>query len=55
MDNLAAYNPKRVRQLIEERGCERLYLPAYSPDYNPIEETFPKGKTLLVHKVGARS
>jgi len=39
MDNLGADRPKRVRELIEERGCELLYLPAYSPDYNQIEET----------------
>jgi DDE superfamily endonuclease len=35
MDNLGAHRPKRVRDLIEERGCELFYLPAYSPDYNP--------------------
>jgi transposase len=28
-----------VRELIEERGCELIYLPAYSPDLNPIEES----------------
>jgi hypothetical protein len=38
MDNLGAHRPKRVRELIEARGCELLYLPAYSPDLNPIEE-----------------
>jgi transposase len=47
MDNLGAHRPKRVRELIEERGCELLYLPAYSPDYNPIEEAFAKIKNLL--------
>lgn len=47
MDNLAAHKPKRVRELIEERGCELLYLPAYSPDYNPIEEAFSKIKRFL--------
>jgi transposase len=36
MDNLGAHRPKRVRELIEARGCELLYLPAYSPDLNPI-------------------
>jgi transposase len=44
---LGAHRPKRVRELIEERGCELVYLPAYSPDYNPIEEAFAKIKTLL--------
>jgi transposase len=47
MDNLGAHRPKRVRELIEERGCELLYLPSYSPDYNPIEEAFAKIKHLL--------
>src|SRR3712207_8532606 len=47
MDNLGAHRPKRVRELIEGRGCELVYLPAYSPDYNPIEEAFAKIKNLL--------
>jgi transposase len=47
MDNLGAHRPKRVRELIEERGAELVYLPAYSPDYNPIEEAFAKIKDLL--------
>ncbi|MDQ3795527.1 MAG: IS630 family transposase [Actinomycetota bacterium] len=47
MDNLGAHRPKRVRELIERRGCELLYLPSYSPDYNPIEEAFAKIKGLL--------
>jgi len=33
--------------LIEQRGCELVYLPSYSPDYNPIEEAFAKIKNLL--------
>ena len=33
MDNLSAHKGERVRELIEGRGCELLYLPAYSPDY----------------------
>jgi transposase len=44
MDNLGAHKPTRVRELIEDRGCQLLYLPAYSPDYNPIEEAFSKVK-----------
>ena len=32
MDNLSAHKGHRVRELIEERGCELLYLPSYSPD-----------------------
>ena len=54
MDNLSAHKPARVRQLIEERGCELVYLPAYSPDFNPIEEAFAKLKALL-RKAGART
>lgn len=47
MDNLGAHRPKRIRELIEGRGCELIYLPAYSPDYSPIEEAFSKIKGLL--------
>ena len=54
MDNLGAQRPKRIRELIEQRGCELLYLPSYSPDYNPIEEAFAKIKNLL-RKASARS
>jgi transposase len=54
VDNLGAHRPKRIRELIEQQGCELLYLPAYSPDYNPIEEVFAKIKNLL-RKAAARS
>lgn len=54
MDNLGAHRPKRIRELIEQQGCELLYLPPYSPDYNPIEEAFAKIKNLL-RKATARS
>jgi transposase len=47
MDNLGAHRGERVRELIQERGCELLYLPPYSPDLNPIEEAFSKVKGLL--------
>jgi transposase len=47
MDRLPAHKPRRVRELIERRGCELLYLPGYSPDYNPIEEAFSKIKEIL--------
>jgi len=47
MDNLGAHRPHRIRELIEERGCELVYLPSYSPDYNPIEEAFAKIKNIL--------
>jgi transposase len=54
MDNLSAHKGARVRKLIEERHCELVYLPPYSPDLNPIEEAFSKMKGIL-RKVGARS
>ena len=54
MDNLGAHRPKRIRELIEGQGCELLYLPAYSPDFNPIEQAFAKIKNLL-RKAAARS
>ena len=47
MDNLSAHKGERVRELIEGRGCELLYLPSYSPDFNPIEEAFSKIKNLI--------
>ena len=54
MDNLPAHKPARVRELIEQRGCELVYLPSYSPDFNPIEEAFSKIKG-LVRQAGART
>jgi len=47
MDNLGAHKTERVRELIEGRGCELWFLPAYSPDLNPIEEAFSKVKAYL--------
>jgi transposase len=54
MDNLGAHRPRRIKELIEERGCELVYLPPYSPDLNPIEEALSKIKHLL-RKIGART
>ena len=54
MDNLSAHKGERARKLIEERGCQLLYLPPYSPDLNPIEEAFSKVKRLL-RVIGART
>ncbi len=54
MDNLSAHKGERVRELVESAGCELLYLPPYSPDFNPIEEAFSKVKALL-RKAQARS
>lgn len=47
MDNLPGHKGPRVRQMIEAAGAELLYLPPYSPDFNPIENAFAKLKALL--------
>lgn len=47
MDNLSSHKGSRVREFIEGRSCELMYLPPYSPDLNPIEEAFAKLKALL--------
>lgn len=47
MDNLQSHKGVRVRELIESTGAEVLFLPAYSPDLNPIEMIFSKIKRLL--------
>ena len=54
VDNLGAHKSAKVRALIEEMGCQLLYLPPYSPDLNPIEEAFSKIKGTL-RKAGART
>ena len=53
MDNLSAHKGEGVRELIEGAGAYLLYLPPYSPDFNPIEEAFSKIKN-LIRKAGAR-
>lgn len=47
MDNLSSHKQKGVRAAIESVGADLLYLPPYSPDFNPIELAFSKLKTLL--------
>ena len=47
MDNLSAHKGEKVRELIEAKGCELIYLPPYSPDFNPIEGAFSKLKSYL--------
>jgi transposase len=47
MDNLSAHKSAQVRTLIEGGGCERWYLPSYSPDLSPIELAFSKLKEWL--------
>ena len=47
MDNLSSHKGPRVREMIEAAGAALLYLPPYSPDFNPIEMAFSKLKALL--------
>jgi transposase len=47
LDNLGAHRGRRVRELVEARGCELLSLAPYSPDFSPIEEAFSEVKALL--------
>jgi len=47
LDNLSAHKVAGVRQLIEDRGAQLLYLPPYSPDFNPIEMAWSKLKQRL--------
>lgn len=54
LDNLSVHTSTRARQAIEARGCQMLFLPAYSPDLTPIEEAFSKLKAFL-RRVGART
>ena len=54
MDNLSSHKGPRVREMIERAGATLLYLPPYSPDFNPIENAFAKLKALL-RKAGERT
>lgn len=54
MDNLAAHKRVGVRKAIAARGASLVYLPPYSPDFNPIEQVFAKVKSLL-RKLEART
>ena len=54
MDNLRAHYAQGVEQAIEAVGATVLYLPPYSPELNPIEQTWSKLKSIL-RKIGART
>ncbi|HEU5116670.1 MAG TPA: IS630 family transposase [Isosphaeraceae bacterium] len=47
MDNLSCHRTAEVQRLIEAAGASVRYLPAYSPDLNPIEKSFSKFKGLM--------
>jgi transposase len=54
MDNLPAHKVSGARTAIERAGAKLLFLPPYSPDFNPIEQAFAKIKALL-RKAAART
>lgn len=47
MDNASFHQSERLRELIEEAGCELLFLPPYSPDFNKIEKFWARLKQYL--------
>jgi len=47
MDNLSSHKVAGVREAIEAVGATLMFLPPYSPDFNPIEQVFAKLKALL--------
>lgn len=54
LNNLSIHLGPHVKPAIEGRSCRMLFLPAYSPDFSPIEGAFSKLKTIL-RRVGART
>ena len=54
LDNVSAHQADRIRQAIEARHCQLLFLPPYSPDCTPIEQAFSKIKAIL-RGLGART
>jgi transposase len=54
LDNLPAHKSSAARMAIEATGARMLFLPPYSPDFNPIENAFSKLKSIL-RKAAART
>ena len=54
LDNLSVHKAASIRQALEARHCQLLFLPPYSPDFTPIEQAFSKIKTIL-RGLGART
>lgn len=54
LDNLPAHKVTGARTAIEAKGAFMLFLPPYSPDFNPIEQAFAKLKSIL-RKAAART
>lgn len=47
LDNLSSHKRPAAREMIEAAGARMVFLPPYSPDFNPIEKAFSKLKALL--------
>ncbi len=47
MDNCSIHKGEKIRALIEGVGAKLIYLPTYSPDFNPIENCWSKLKSIL--------
>ena len=54
LDNLKVHDSAKARRLIAAAGCHLVFLPTYSPDFNPIEQAFAKVKQAR-RRAGARS
>ena len=54
LDNLSAHKAASIREALVAHGCDLLFLPPYSPDFNPIEQAFSKLKAIL-RGLGART
>jgi transposase len=54
LDNLSVHKAASIRQVVEARHCQLLFLPSYSPDFTPIEQAFSKIKAVL-RRLGART
>jgi transposase len=52
MDNLGSHKARAIRQPIDKAGARLVFLPAYSPDLNLIEQTFSKIKNVLCKAMG---
>jgi transposase len=55
MDNLNVHKAAAVRERIEACGCRLVFLPAYSPDFKPIEHAFSRLKTYLRRMTSAHA
>ena len=47
MDNVSFHKSKRIKELIEGSNNKILFIPPYSPDFNPIEEVFSEMKAFI--------